>query len=138
MKKIVLIAAVFLLAGCASGTVTLPAMGTNSGPLGDITKLAVTDLQVALADATAHQDQAAMACYPVLINIVQSLPSQVPTTAPAGVVSAFQAARDLSKSIQSQTAAGQGSIVQAVNLGCAALFNDVQGDVLRIGAKIRP
>jgi hypothetical protein len=134
MKRlIVAVFALVLFTGCATSGLTV-----SSSPLGDITKLAVSDLQAALADATAHNDVAAMQCYPVLIQVVQSLPSQVPSTAPAGVVSAFQAARDLSKAVQSQTAAGQGSVVQAVNLGCAALFNDVQGDVLRIGAKIRP
>jgi hypothetical protein len=133
LRLLTILTALILATGCATSGLTV-----SSSPLGDITKLAVSDLQAALADATAHNDVAAMQCYPVLIQVVQSLPSQVPATAPAGVVSAFQAARDLSKAVQSQTAAGQGSVVQAVNLGCAALFNDVQGDVLRIGAKIRP
>lgn len=132
IKFLLAIGFTVLLTGCVStGSLT-------SGPLGDITKLATSDIQAALADATAHNDTAAMQCYPVLLQVVASLPSQVPSTVPAGVVSAFQKARDLSKAVQSQTAAGQGSVVQAVNLGCAALFNDVQGDVLRIGAKIRP
>lgn len=122
-----------LLVGCVSGPVSL-----TSGPLGDITKLAATDIQAALADATAHNDLAAMQCYPVLLQVLASLPSTVPSTAPAGVVSAFQEARDLSKAVQSQTAAGQGSLVQTVNLGCAALFNDAQGDLLRLGIKLRP
>jgi hypothetical protein len=135
MRKLLTVLVALALAGCAS---IVPGTAPNTaGPLGDITKLAASDIQAALTDATAHNDVAAMQCYPVLLQVLASLPSQVPA-APVGVVSAFQAARDLSKAIQSQTAAGQGSVVQAVNLGCAALFNDVQGDVLRIGAKIRP
>jgi hypothetical protein len=132
MKTFLALLSLVLLTGCATTGTSL-----TSGPLGDITKLAVTDIQAALVDATAHNDQAAMACYPVLLQVLASLPAQGPAE-PVGVVSAFQAARDLSKAIQSQTAAGQGSVVQAVNLGCAALFNDAQGDILRIGAKIRP
>ena len=79
-----------------------------------------------------------MQCYPVLLEVVKSLPSQVPSEAPKGVVSAFQKARDVAKSIQSQAAAGQGSVIQTVNLGCAALFNDAHGDILRLGAIFRP
>jgi hypothetical protein len=132
IKILLALGLAILMTGCATG-----GLSTSSGPLGDITKLTVADLQAALADATAHQDVAAMQCYPVLIKVVQSLPSQEPAE-PVGVVSAFQAARDINKAIISQTAAGQGSVVQAVNLGCAALFNDAQGDILRIVNKIRP
>lgn len=133
MKRLSLLVAAVLLTGCAS--LGAPSM---SSPLGDITTFTVEDLQAALADATAHQDVAAMQCYPVLIQVVQSLPSQAPNTSPVGVVSAFQRARDAAKAVQSQTAAGQGSLVQTVNLGCAALFNDAQGDILRILNKVRP
>lgn len=122
-----------LLVGCATGPLSV-----TSGPLGDLTKLTTADLTAALADATAHNDQAAMQCYPVLMKVVASLPAVAPASQPAGVVSAFQAARDLVKTVQAQTDAGQGSVVQAVNLGCAALFNDAQGDVLRLLNKIRP
>jgi hypothetical protein len=127
MKRLLIVA--LLLGGCAS-------YGGASSPLGDVTKLTVTDLQAALVDATAHKDAAAMACYPVLIGIVQNLPAVNPATSPVGLVTAFQAARDVSKAIQSN--AGGNAFVQQVNLGCAALFNDVQGDILRLGILFRP
>lgn len=126
-----LLLSVSLLAGCATYK-----GGAGPGPFGDITKLAVTDLQAALADATAHNDLPAMQCYPVLIQVVQSLPTTSPLKEVYGPVSAFQAARDLSKAIQANV--GRSALVQTVNLGCAALFNDVQGDILRLGIKFRP
>ncbi len=123
--------------GCASGGLG-GLGGGNASPFGDISKLAVSDLEAALADATAHQDRAAMACYPVLLGIVKSLPAEVVPKAPAGLVSAFQQARDLSKAVQSGATSGQNALVQQVNLGCAALFNDTQGDILRLGILFRP
>jgi len=122
-----------LLGGCAS---TTGGPGTDS-PFGDITKLTVTDLQAALARATRADDKPAMMCYPVLIGIVQGLPSQTPDTQLAGIVDAFEAARVLSK----KAAGFSGStdpMIQAVNLGCAALYNDAKGDVLRLMIKLRP
>ena len=120
-----------LATGCATS-------GGYSSPFGDITKLTNADLDAALADATAHGDKAAMACYPVLKSVIANLPAQVPAAPPAGIVSAFQAARDASKAVQSGVTSGQNAIVQEVNLGCAALFNDTQGDILRLGVIFRP
>ena len=127
---------VVLLVGLlATGCSTMGGSAYKS-PLGDISTFTVADLEAAMADATAHNDKAAMACYPVLMELVKSLPSKAPAAQPKGVVSAFQQARDLTKSVQSN-ASGQ-AVVAAVNLGCAALFNDVQGDILRLGVLFRP
>lgn len=133
LHKLLAITLLFLATGCAS-------VGAPSSPsqlFGDISKLTTADIEAALTDAIAHGDQPAMQCYPVLLQLVQSLPSSAPS-APKGVVSAFQAARDLGKAAQSQAAGGKGTVVQAFNLGCAALVNDAQGDALRLGAIIRP
>jgi hypothetical protein len=130
VKKTLIALVALFLTGC-SGTVL------TNGPFGDLSKLTATDIQAALADATAHGDKAAMQCYPVLLGVLADL--QAKSAAPvnvAGVVSAFQAARDLAKTVQSN--AGGNELVQAVNLGCAALFNDAQGDILRLAAKFRP
>jgi uncharacterized protein YceK len=122
------------LAGCSS----VSGLSSPGSPFGDVLALTVADLEAALADATAHQDLPAMQCYPVLLGIVKNLPSQLPTAgAPKGVVSTFQAARDLSKKAQTFSGAND-PLIQAVNLGCAALYNDAKGDALRLGIKVRP
>jgi hypothetical protein len=130
--RFLIVVLVLLAAGCAG-------IAGPGSPFGDITKLTATDIQAALADATAHQDLAAMQCYPVLLDVLGSLQTQgQPAPTIAGVVSAFQAARDLSKAVQSGATSGQNAIVQKVNLGCAALFNDAHGDVLRLAVLFRP
>lgn len=130
--RLVALGLALALTGCSSAGL----LGPRS-PFGDITQLTVTDLEAALADATAHDDKPAMMCYPVLIGVVKSLPSQVPSLEAKGIVSAFQSARDLAKKAQSFSGAND-PLIQAVNLGCAALYNDAKGDILRLGVKLRP
>jgi hypothetical protein len=132
MKILVLGLTLLFTAGCAS----LPFFG-GGGPFGDITQLTVTDLEAALADATAHNDLLAMQCYPALIQIVQDLPEQAPPVEIKGIVSAFQATRNLAKKAQQFSVAGN-AMTQQVNLACAALFNDAKGDILRLAIKFRP
>src|SRR5712671_2748041 len=134
MKTVaILVITLALAAGCATGT---PGTPGYSNPLGELQTYTVSDLQAALADAKDHNDLAAVQCYAGLIPIVQSLPVAGVATAPVGAITAFQKARDLSKTVQAN--AGGGALVQSVNLACAALFNDVQGDLLRLGVKFRP
>jgi hypothetical protein len=132
-KLLTLFAAVALFAGCAG------AYSGGATPFGDLAQVTTADITAALADATAHQDKAAMQCYPVLLEVIASLPSALPAVSePKGVVSLYQAARDISKAVQAQGGPGQSAIAQKINLGCAALFNDTQGDILRLGLKFRP
>lgn len=109
----------------------LPAIGSNitatdataQKSIAAISKFTVTDLQDADADAVANSDTAAHSCYQALIPVVQS---RANAAAPAvGAISAFQRTRDLVKLVK-----GQGSIAQA----CAALKQDMTGDVLGLGA----
>lgn len=116
---------------------SLAACDESQSPFGDISKLTVADLTAALARATAADDKPAMMCYPVLIQIVQSIPGQIPDANLAGAVDAFEAARLLAKKAQSFTG-GSDQLVQSVNLACAALYNDAKGDILRLGVKLRP
>lgn len=119
------------LVGCASKD------APGGSPIIELSKLTVADLQAALARATKADDKPAMQCYPVLISLVQGVPGQASAVLPAGVVDAFEVARLFSK--QAQTFSGASNpMIQAINLGCAALFNDTQGDLLRLGIKFRP
>jgi len=122
----------FSLIGCASigGT-------GGDGPLGDVSKMTVTDLQAALARATKANDKPAMMCYPVLIQVVQNLPSQFPDQNFAGPIDAFEAARILTKKA-TEFSGSNNELIQSVNLACAALYNDAKGDILRLLVKFRP
>mgnify|MGYP003395621566 CR=1 FL=1 len=91
MKRLYLVSLALLgllLSGCAS----VGAAGGND-PLQALGKFAQADLQAALADATAHQDQVAINCYTTLLAVLGSVPSQPPQV--KGAVSAFQFGRDL-------------------------------------------
>ena len=127
MKKflVVLILIPFLLASCTS-------LSSNSGALSDLQQFTLADLNQALADANAHNDQAASQCYSTLIAVInEGLPDLPPK--PIGAISAFQALRDI---------IGQGpgkadAIAKRINLGCAALFVDANftlAKLLAIGA----
>ncbi len=121
-----------ILTGCVGNV-----LNNDDSPFGDITKLTITDLQAALARATAADDKPAMMCYPVLIQVIQGLPSQAPDSKVAGVVDAFEAARLLAKKAQAFSGSNN-QMIQNINLGCAALYNDAKADILRLGVKFRP
>jgi hypothetical protein len=100
--------------------------------------LVVSDLQSALVLATAANDKPAMMCYPALIQIVQSLPSQVPPDPGfVGVVTSFEKARLLTKRVTTFSS-GDSELIQSVNLACGALYMDAKGDVARLLLKFRP
>lgn len=127
------LAGLLVFMGCSSAGMLAP-----SGPFDDITKLAVPDLQRALAKATAADDKPAMMCYPVLIEVVQGLEANGigVDLSFQGPAEAFENTRLLAKKAQSFTGATN-PLIQKVNLGCAALYNDAKGDVLRLGIKFR-
>jgi hypothetical protein len=122
---------------CAMLVSAVVLVGCDPAAPFDLSKVTVPDLQAALARATAADDKPAIQCYAGLIPIIQSLPGQIPDPNFAGVVDAFEAARILSKKAQGFSGANN-PLIQNVNLACAALFNDTQGDLLRLGLKFRP
>ena len=135
MRKFLVVGLLILavtLTGCVGNI-----LNNDDSPFGDITKLTIADLSAALVRATAADDKPAMMCYPVLIQVIQNLPDQAPDSKVAGIVDAFEAARLASKRIQSFSGANN-QIIQYVNLGCAALYNDAKADILRLGIKFRP
>ena len=95
---------------------------TNNNAVVSLTSFAITDLQAAQADAEAHGDQIAAACYPALITFVSQLQNSAQESRPVGGFSGFQRARDAVK----DTEAG---VPVYLRIGCAALAQDVTGDV---------
>lgn len=106
------------LSGC--GGLSLDALRLNlgaareaEGPLDGIEAFVKGDLEAALAMAKAANDQAAMQCYPVLIEL---LGEEGPETIhAAGAVSAFQRARN------ARRAGAQSNTSERINLACAPL-----------------
>lgn len=107
----------------------LPLLSACAGPaLGKVQAFAETDLKAALADATAQSDAEAIACYSTLLAVLPSLAQAVPP-APVGVVSAFQATRD----VVTAGTSGVSALAKRINLGCAALFVDANATLLKLG-----
>lgn len=126
-----------LLSGCAPGPIGVSV--TTGGASGAsatsaqtaLQQFTVTDLQAALADATAHNDTVAATCYTALIPAVQNLPSLLPAARPKGGFSAFQAARD---GINGLT--GLPGQLKALNVPCAPLVLDAETTIVGLGAKV--
>lgn len=123
-----------LLSGCA-GSVSLPgliaanasasASTSSTDPLTALANYTTADLAAADADAVAHGDDVAHACYPALTTFVASLPTSTPGTTVAGAFSLFQKERDL----RNVVAAG---IPKYLLMGCAPLVTEVRGDFLSL------
>lgn len=116
----------FVLAACSSAqpSSTAPQPASVQDALGKISQFTVADLQAADADAVAHNDAIAHACYPPLIKFVQSL--QGPNGTVAGAFSAFQAARDIRLGVQS-------GLPVDLKLGCSALVQDETQLLIKLG-----
>lgn len=136
-KSILCLIVSILLAGCTLPSLTgdpskdLPAMGSTISSIDTqaqqtiaaVDKFTLADLQAADADAQANSDTAAHSCYGALIPVVEARANQ--SASAVGAVSTFQHTRDIVKLFK-----GSGAVAQA----CAALKQDVTGDVLGIGA----
>ena len=117
--------ACLLLAGC-----TAQSNANLNAQMAKLAAVTIADLNAAAADAGAHGDVLAAACYPPLANWVLTMQQQhgAPVSVPVGAFSAFQQTRDVVKGLTS--GGGMASIPNSVKLGCAALYLDAQGDVL--------
>jgi hypothetical protein len=124
MKKILLgtvFASMLAIAGCgASATVGPTPSASNVNSLQQIGQFTITDLQNADAIAVANNDAIGHACYPALIQFVQSLPGSSPTTTVSGAFSAFETARVTVNTVQGF------QIPVYLKLGCSALLVDTQ------------
>lgn len=111
----------FMLSGCAAAGGSPSASAQD--PLRSISTFTVTDLQSADADAVAVNDTVAHACYPALIQFIQSLPSSTGGTTVVGAFSAFQKARDL----RNVAFAG---VPLYLTMGCGPLYAQAHADLL--------
>lgn len=112
-----------IVSACASNT---PPNGMAGDPLKVIHSLALEDVQSALLDARAHNDRVAAMCYAKLIEVIDE--ASLDSAGPAGVVSAFQRARDVAQQ------ATDGFVPQDVNISCAPLVLDAQQTLVRLAA----
>lgn len=112
MKIIAFVLAAFLLASCSS-----TGQSSLDSDIAKIANFSIADLQAADADAVAHNDQLAHACYPALIRFVTELQGNDPNATVKGAFGAFQRARDLRMGVQS-------GLPIYLKLGCAPLVQD--------------
>jgi hypothetical protein len=122
-------------AGAASGTAaaTTPAPAGIAGALAKVQAWTVTDLNAALADATAHGDQVAMTCYPALITLVQNATTTgaLPSATPKGAFSTFQAGRDLANA-----ATGLPGTLKGLNVPCGPMALDAEQTIAQLALQI--
>ena len=129
--KTVLLLALLILSGCATSSVLQQLQADPNADLATVIRnVTVTDLDAALADATAHNDTLALACYPVLKKYVTSNP--IGQNDIKGPISGFQRARDVSKGI------GNSGVPDDLRLGCAALVQDVREFAVRMSIMASP
>ncbi len=114
------------LAGCASLGIGTPTTNTTPAvnPAAALQQFTLTDVQNALADATANHDVVAANCYTALEAAIKA---QAPATAVpvSGVLSAFQKLRDLQQGVQVG--------LPALNIPCAPLVLSTQQTLVRLG-----
>jgi len=136
MNRVALALIGLVVLGSISGCAILGGKTDESGEVEGLSALgafAVEDLKWALADAQAHQDQAAVSCYTTLLDVVQS--GALHVTRPKGAISAFQAGRDI---LGRGGSGGVSALLQRINLGCAALFVDSKLVLLKLGLLAKP
>ncbi len=97
------VAAAALLLGACAATTPAPATSgatpaSSSDPLAALRSFTISDLQAALADAQAHNDQTAAQCYAFLATNLPTLPS-FSAAKPVGAILAFQRVRDLTNGV---------------------------------------
>ena len=112
---------VALLGGCANSGAKSAA---SINPAAALQQFTLTDVQNALADATANHDVVAANCYTALEAAIKA---QAPAMAVpvSGVLSAFQKLRDLQQGVQVG--------LPALNIPCAPLVLSTQQTLLRLG-----
>src|SRR5260221_4521221 len=110
----------------------MTAAAAQQNPAGVLQQFPLTDLQAALADASAQNppDTIAANCYQELITVVQS-PAINPLPSGPGAFQLFQKARDL-KNLVAAMQSNNGPL-QALNIACAPLVIDVQTTLIRLG-----
>ena len=104
--------------------------GQQPFDLSKLMKATEADLASAKADADAHNDVFASQCYAGVSAYLAANPVQAQVPDINGVVSAFQAVRDVVKGVEGGAAAVPPALVEA----CGPLALDVQNDIARAAA----
>ena len=129
---ILAVAAVLGLSACASsGTTPTNPVSQFNQALAQIGTFTIADLQAADAEAVAANDVEAHACFPALVQFVQSFPVANGTQTISGAFSAFEAARITRIQVQGAVSAG---VPTYLKMGCSALVLDEQTFVLKLAA----
>lgn len=140
MRRIALLLATLALAACSaepapvasSSATSTPATATApASPLAQLSSFTVTDLQNADKIAVANGDTLGHACYPALIQFIQSLPAASTGGTVSGAISAFETARAARLKLQGVVAAG---LPDYLKLGCSPLVLDEQTLLVKLGA----
>ena len=119
MRTLIALVLMLAVSACAS-------VGGISNPFAkQVQPIVAADVAAALAEATAANDTAAVACYTAISNYMASIPNGG-TTAISGVLSGLEAARILN----SQVSAG---IPSNIHQACAVIVLDAQETALRLG-----
>lgn len=111
-------AALIATSGCDTLQSMLSTGNTDQQALANFT---TADLQAAIADATANDDQTALMCYNALLPIARA--QETAGAVPVGAISTFQRGRDGVQLLKGSS---------PVKLACAPLAIDVQGDTLSL------
>jgi hypothetical protein len=90
---------------------------------------AIGDVNIALLDASNHNDQISLPCWQSNLALLQGLPIEWPTPPeqPIGIATGIQLQRDLLNSIT-------GSQATSLKVACAALWGDQAAIVTQVGA----
>ena len=118
MKKLIAIALAASLSACAGGSLD------TQDDVERLARFTAADIRVALADATVHEDQAAMQCWGVLLAKVEDLP-RLTASPVVGAASAYQKARNARRRID-------GGVSEEVHIACAAMLDDARSTVFRL------
>lgn len=131
MRTLIILLAALALSACATGS---PIVG--GGQLERLEDITEHDALVAIAIAQHADDPAGVACAGVILSRLEAQRQAAPAPAPAGVLSAFMAARELRRKIDG--AGGESADREAIHNACAPLILDAAVTITKLGLKATP
>lgn len=133
MKSFILIAALAaVLSGCAGVQADVEAYKANvqeavdSGDVEAFAALTRADLEEALRSAQVHQDKKAEMCWQSMLDVLDTTGGDgFFTDASKGPIATFQKARNVRRFVT-------GDGIEDIEIGCAALKEEIKGNVVGI------
>lgn len=127
MKKLLILALLVGVSGCASNPLT-------TGPLASVHQLTVNDVQTALNIAKAQNDTEGAQCWSYLLAQLQAVPGSAGgLIAPVGIASTFEAGRAAVNVANTSLSAAQRV---AFETNCGPMIINTEGNVAALGAAI--